>query len=107
MRSWEVQFLESALEDLEWFGRATARVLLRELVERLETDPLAEAKNLKTLRPNPVAERELRLRGRYRALFSVARNSRTVTVILVGEKTGNALVVRGKRYSAHEDRPAE
>jgi hypothetical protein len=56
-----------------------------------------QTKILVTLGPNPVAGRELRLMGRYRILFSVDERDRTATVMLVGEKAGNALVVRGDR----------
>jgi hypothetical protein len=73
----------------------------------LEFDPLAESKNMKTLRPNPVAERELRLLGKYRVLFSVNKKAKVVTIILVGEKQGNKLVVGGKEFHGHESDPPE
>lgn len=107
LQKWEVRFVPSALDDLEWFGRATARTLFREIVSRLQSDPVSETRNLKTLRVNAAAQRELRLAGRYRALFSIEVRSKEVTVVMVGEKVGSALVVRGKRYTAHEDHPAE
>ena len=69
----------------------------------LKQDPLAETKNLKTLRPNPVAERELSLLGKYRVLFSVNDKDQLVTVILVGEKRGNRLLVLGEEFSAHHE----
>jgi hypothetical protein len=60
------------------------------------------------LRPNPVAERELRLSGKYHVLFNVDEEKQTATIILVGEKRGNALVVRGEKFEAHdESNPAE
>src|SRR5262249_44779103 len=46
-----------------WFGKKDGRLLLREAEEYLAADPLGVTRNLKTLRPNPVAQRELRLRG--------------------------------------------
>lgn len=63
---------------------------------------------MKTLRPNPVAQRELRLFGRYRVLFNVNRTQQRVTIVLVGEKRGNALIVQGRRFMEHhESDPAE
>ena len=54
-----------------------------------------------------IAERELRLFGRYRVLFTVAEAEATVTIVLVGEKRGNSLYVQGKRIAAHESRSTE
>jgi len=63
---------------------------------------------MKTLRPNPVAQRELRLFGRYRVLFNVNRPHQRMTIVLVGEKRGNSLIVQGKRFTEHhESDPAE
>ena len=63
---------------------------------------------MKTLRLNPVAQRELRLFGKYRVLFNVDRESREVTIIMVGEKRGNSLFVRGREFTAHhESHPPE
>jgi len=66
----------------------------------LVEDPLGETRHLKTLRANPMAERELRLFGRYRVLFTVNTGEAVVTIILVGEKRGNSLfVARQEVYS--------
>lgn len=70
-------------------------------------DPLATMRHLKSLRPNPVAQRDLRLCGRYRVLFTVDEAETTVTIVLVGEKRGNSLYVQGERFIAHEGRSPE
>ena len=99
---------ESVVDDLRALGRKEGRAVLKAAVARLAADPLAETRHMKTLRPNPVAHRELRLLGRYRVLFMVARAERRVSVALVGEKRGETLLVQGRRYSAHhESHPAE
>jgi hypothetical protein len=69
----------------------------------LGANPLAETRNLKSLQPNPVAQRELRLFGKYRMLFNVDENARQVTIVLVGEKRGESLVVRGEEFRAHHE----
>jgi hypothetical protein len=61
------------------------RAVLKEATARLSSDPLAITRHLKSLRPNPVAHRELRLFGRYRVLFSVYEAQMTVIIVLVGE----------------------
>jgi len=49
------------IDDLRWFGKKDGRILLKEVEQRLPADPLTVTQNMKTLRPNPVAQRELRL----------------------------------------------
>jgi len=106
--AWTVEVKEAAVEHLQWFGKKTGRKLLETALEFLERDPLAETKNMKTLRPNPVAQRELRLFGKYRVLFSVDEEDPLVTVILVGEKRGNQLLVLGEEFTEHhESNPSE
>src|SRR5438105_1418740 len=104
---WNVEVKEEAISHLAWFGKATGRKLLQNARKHLEQDPLAEPKNMKSLRPNPIAQRELRLFGKYRVLFSVDVAEQLVTLILVGEKRGNKLLVSGKEFSAHESDSAE
>jgi mRNA-degrading endonuclease RelE of RelBE toxin-antitoxin system len=58
---------------------------------------------MKKLRPNPVAQRQLRLFGRYRILFNVDRAKRRVTIVLVGEKRRDALIVQGRRFTTHHE----
>ena len=105
--SWTVDLKESVIDDLRWFGKKDGRTLLREAERHLVADPLLESRNIKTLRPNPVAERELRLFGKYRILFNVDEESEEVTVILAGEKRGNSLFVQGEEFTGHESDSAE
>jgi mRNA-degrading endonuclease RelE of RelBE toxin-antitoxin system len=106
--AWTVEVKEAAFGHLQWLGKKNGRKVLKKALERLEQDPLAETKNLKTLRPNPVADRELRLFGIYRVLFSVDEDAKLVTIILVGEKRGNRLLVMGEEFSEHhESNPSE
>jgi mRNA-degrading endonuclease RelE of RelBE toxin-antitoxin system len=106
--AWSVRVKESVVEDLRWFGRKDGRLLLETAEEYLSADPLAETRNMKTLRPNPVAQRELRLFGKYRVLFNVDPEAEVVTLVLVGEKRGNSLIVQGEEFTGHhEDNPAE
>ena len=95
------------IRDLRALGRRAGRLVLKAATARLRADPLAETRHLKTLRPNSVAERELRLSGRYRVLFNVHRQQRQVTIVLVGEKRGETLIVQGRRFTEHESHSAE
>jgi mRNA-degrading endonuclease RelE of RelBE toxin-antitoxin system len=105
--SWIIELKESVIDDLLWFGKKEGRMLLKEAEQILTADPLVHARNIKTLRPNPVAERELRLFGKYRVLFNVDEHNERVTIILVGEKRGNSLFVQGEEFTGHESDPAE
>jgi mRNA-degrading endonuclease RelE of RelBE toxin-antitoxin system len=105
--SWPVELKESVIDDLRWFGKKDGRMLLKEAEQHLAADPLVESRNMKTLRPNPVARRELRLFGKYRVLFNLDEDNDKVTIILVGEKRGNSLFVQGEEFTGHESDPAE
>ena len=101
--SWTVELKDSVLDDLRWFGRKEGRLILDAALEVLEKDPLAKTRNLKTLRPNPFAEREVRLSGNYRVLFNVDRDKELVVIMAVGEKRGEKLLVQGKEFVAHHE----
>jgi mRNA-degrading endonuclease RelE of RelBE toxin-antitoxin system len=98
---------ESVIDDLRALGRKRGRAVLKAATERLSSDPLATTRHLKSLRPNPVAHRQLRLFGRYRVLFTIDEAEATVTIVLVGEKRGNSLYVQGQRFTAHESSSTE
>jgi mRNA-degrading endonuclease RelE of RelBE toxin-antitoxin system len=100
---WHVTVSESVLDDLRWFGKKEGRWILRELEQNLSADPLVETRNVKTLRANPIAHKELRLAGKYRVLFNLDETTRSVQVILVGEKRGNRLLVRGEEFTVHHE----
>ncbi len=100
---WEVVLEERVVDDLRWFGRKNARVILNELLERLQQDPLGGTKRMKSLRPNDIAGRQLSLMGRFRVLFNVDAENHRVAVVLVGEKKGERLHVRGEEFTKHHE----
>ena len=104
---WTIKLKESVIDDLTWFGKKDGRLLLKEAEQPLSAEPLLESRNMKTLRPNSVAERELRLFGKYLVLFNVDEENGEVTIILVGEKRGNSLLVQGEEFTGHESDTAE
>ncbi len=101
--AWAVHLKESVIEDLRWFGRKDGRMLLKEAEQRLSADPLTDRQNMKALRPNPVAQRELRLLGKFGVLFDVDEETEEVTIVLVGEKRGESLLVRGEEFAEHHE----
>jgi mRNA-degrading endonuclease RelE of RelBE toxin-antitoxin system len=94
---------ESIVDDLRWFDKKNERILLDEAERILAENPLAVSRNMKSLRPNRVAQRERRLFGKYRVLFNVDEEAREVVIVLIGEKRGEKLIVRGEEYTAHHE----
>jgi mRNA-degrading endonuclease RelE of RelBE toxin-antitoxin system len=80
------------------------RILEAALLSRLEHQPSTPTKAIKRLRPNPLAEFELRA-GDLRVLYNVAEEE--VVVLIVGRKVGNKLIVEGEEFHGHQDHPIE
>jgi len=68
-----------------------------EAIERdLSHEPVREARQRKPLRPNPIAPWELRV-GDLRVFYDVQGGLEpTVTILAVGTKRGNRLLVAGR-----------
>jgi len=106
--SWAVQILPSALADLGFFPVSAQRIIESAVDRQFVYELLAISRNLKLLRPNPVASHELRIHGQYRVLYRVDDVGQVVTIVVIGRKQGNALYVQGKEYRLHyEDNPAD
>lgn len=98
---------ETVIDDLRTLGRKRGRAVLKAATERLSSDPLATTQRMKSLRPNLVPHRQLRVFGRYRVLFTIDEAEATATIVLVGEKRGNSLFVQGQRFTVHEGSSTE
>lgn len=75
--------------------------LIREKIEeQLSFDPNIESKNRKPLRqPAPfAAEWEIRFGpdNRFRVLYDIDEENKTVQIVAIGEKEGNRLIVGGE-----------
>ena len=80
------------------------RILEAAIQSRLQHQPTTPTRAIKRLRPNPLAEFELRA-GDLRALYNVEEDE--VVILIVGRKVGNKLIVEGEEFHAHQDHPAE
>ncbi len=89
------------LESLTARDRNTVRTAV---TERLRHQPTTASRAIKQLRPNPVADYELRV-GDLRVLYDI--NGADVVVKIVGRKVGNESVVEGKVFDDLRDRPPE
>jgi len=80
------------------------RLLEAAIASRLLHQPSTPTKAIKRLRPNPLAEFELRA-GDLRALYNVEEDE--VVILIVGRKVGNKLIVEGEEFHGHQDNPIE
>ena len=80
------------------------RILEAAIRSRLEHQPATPSKAIKRLRPNPLAEYELRA-GELRALYNVEGDD--VVILIVGRKVGNKLIVEGEEFHGHQDHSVE
>ncbi len=70
------------------------------MLQRTETgkhEPGREARNNKALRPNRLAERELRI-DRFRVFYDIDEGRAVVKIEANGSKRGNRLYVRGEEF---------
>src|SRR5947207_16010982 len=99
-----ITITEDAERQLRALPARDQRNLEAAILSRLEHQPTTQTKAVKRLRPNPLAEFELRA-GDLRALYNVAGDE--VVVLIVGRKVGNKLIVEGEEFHGHQDDPFE
>jgi hypothetical protein len=80
------------------------RALQAAILARLAHQPTTLTRAVKRLRPNPVAEYELRA-GDLRVLYDV--EGEEVIISVVGRKVGDRLIVAGEEFRGHQDNPFE
>ena len=93
----EVQFAESAIEDLRCLAKHEQRVVVEAVEQQLVHEPLTETRNRKPLRPNDLSQWELRA-DRFRVFYDVDEIALQVKIEAVGYKKGNKLLIHGQEY---------
>ena len=93
----EIKFTPDAIEDLRWFKKVERKQIIAELESQFSYEPAFETRNRKRLRPNKLAEWELRL-DRFRVFFDMDEVNRLIQVQAVGYKRGSRLFIQGKEY---------
>lgn len=93
----EIEFTSDAVDDLKQFRKAEQQLIFDEIDEQLSNEPTVATRNRKRLRPNNVAEYELRI-GRFRVFYDVDEVAKAVKIEAVGYKRGNRLFLRGKEF---------
>src|SRR5437667_12879355 len=100
----KIMITEDADRQLRSMPAREQRILEAAVQARLLEQPTTTTKAIKRLRPNPLAEYELRA-GDLRALYNVEGDE--VIILIVGRKVGNKLIVEGEEYRGHQDDPTE
>ena len=94
----EITLSPSALDDVAWFSKRERRAVLDAIEDQLSNQPDVVTRSRKRLRPNRVAEWELRS-GAYRVFYDVTGTQRLVEIKMVGLKAGSKLLIRGQEYT--------
>jgi mRNA-degrading endonuclease RelE of RelBE toxin-antitoxin system len=97
-----IDFTDSASDDVAWFRKREQAIITERVAQQLTHQPHVPTRNRKRLRPNQVAEWELRVED-YRVFYNVDVVARRVIIEAVAWKMGSKLVARGEEFSLYED----
>jgi mRNA-degrading endonuclease RelE of RelBE toxin-antitoxin system len=98
MPIYQIELTEDATSDLAWYRAFERKIILSQIRQELEQEPLTETRNRKRLRDNPIAPWELRI-GKYRVFYYVPEETTVVSVVAIGHKEHNLLFIRGQEVS--------
>ena len=93
---YEIKYTSEAVKDLKSLRKVDQEEVLDGVDINLKHEPAVETRNRKQLRPNDVAEWELRL-GKFRVFYNVLEEVLVVRIEAVGIKQKNLLFIRGER----------
>ena len=94
---YDIEYTLGAIADLKPFRKYEQQLIVDQIDEQLSHEPAHETRNRKRLRPNSVAEFELRI-TRFRVFYDIDENKNLVKIEAVGHKEGSRLFIHGKEY---------
>jgi len=92
-----VRFTPRASDELRSFRKNEQKQILEAVKTQLLHEPASVTRNRKKLRPNELAEWELRV-GDFRVFYDVDEAEQIVSVRALGHKTGSRLLINGKEF---------
>ena len=92
-----IRFTPEAIADWECFRKTERRLILDNIALQLAQEPTVETRNRKRLRPNRLAEWELRV-GKFRVFYEAVKPPGIVRIEAIGHKVGNVLLIRNEEY---------
>lgn len=93
----DIPFTARALAHLKALRKYDQKKIVDGIERFLRDDPALETTNRKRLRPNKLAEWELRI-GRLRVFYDVLAVDLLVKIEAGGFKKGSALIIEGEEY---------
>ena len=94
---YQVVFTPEAVDDLRSLRKHDQTLIVAGIESQLPHQATQETRNRKRLRPNQLAEWELRI-GDYRVFYDVDTENTVVKIEAVGYKQGNRLLLHGEEY---------
>jgi mRNA-degrading endonuclease RelE of RelBE toxin-antitoxin system len=93
----DIRFTPEALADLGTYAKRERRRIVDQIEACLKYDPERKTRNNKVLRPNALAERELRI-DQFRVFYDLDLAKAAVKIAAVGHKIGNRLYIGGEEF---------
>jgi mRNA-degrading endonuclease RelE of RelBE toxin-antitoxin system len=93
----EIRFTPEATDDLRVYSKRDRKRILDQIDASLKYEPRRDTRHNKPLRPNRLAERELRI-DRFRVFYDIDPGSAIVKIEAIGHKLGNRLHIRGEEF---------
>ncbi len=81
---------------MKWFEKPDQHQIINGIDVQLRHEPTVETRNRKRLRPNPLAEWELRI-GDFRVLYNADEAVNIVEIQRIGEKRRSEFYFRGEK----------
>jgi mRNA-degrading endonuclease RelE of RelBE toxin-antitoxin system len=92
-----IAFTPEALDDLRLLRKFDQEQVLTAIEAQLPYQATQETRNRKRLRPNQLAEWELRV-GEFRVFYDVDAQAAVVKIEAIGWNRGNRLCLHGQEY---------
>lgn len=93
----QIEFTSEAVEDLRLLRKYDQQQIVAGIQSQLAQQATQQSRNRKRLRPNQLAEWELRI-GDFRVFYDVDAQNAVVRIEAIGYKEGNKLFVHGEEY---------
>ena len=93
----DIEFTAEAQQDLKLFSSSDRRLVVDRIEEQLRREPDVETRNRKLLRPNQIADWELRI-GRFRVFYDIEPQTNTIIIKAAGWKIGSRLYIGGEEF---------
>ena len=92
-----IDFTPDARDELKAFRKYEQQQIIEGIEDQLAYQAAQETRNRKRLRPNRLAEWELRV-GTFRVFYDIDEDNLRVMIEAVGQKLGNKLFIHGDEY---------